>query len=99
MVVGELHAFPRLYGNNGTYLSLQQILICHFILELNFLAGWVQADTNKDFGQTKGYLNDYIYVQVHVEPVNCMEAWGKNLTMHKCSTNGNHIPICYPYLL
>jgi len=61
--------------------------------------GWVQVEQIENLGQTKGYLNDNIYAQVHVEAVNCMEAWGKNLTTHQYPTNGNHIPICYPYLL
>jgi hypothetical protein len=30
VVVGEFHAFPRLYANNGTYLSLQQIVVLSF---------------------------------------------------------------------
>jgi len=38
--------------------------------------GWVQVEQIENLGQTKGYLNDNIYAQVHVEAVNCMEAWG-----------------------
>jgi hypothetical protein len=39
VVVGELHAFPRLFGNNGTYLSLQQILIMSFYILIKLSGG------------------------------------------------------------
>jgi hypothetical protein len=39
VVVGELHAFPRLFGNNGTYLSLQHILTMSFSISIKLFGG------------------------------------------------------------
>jgi hypothetical protein len=66
---------PRLYWNNGTYLSVHHIFD-YVILYLNktFWWGGFKQRQFENLGQTKVYLNDYIFVQVHVELVNCMEA-------------------------
>ncbi len=46
VVVGEFHAFPRLYGNNGTYLSLQQIVVLSFYTWIK-LSGGVGAGRDR----------------------------------------------------